>query len=169
MKRYLTTYVILLLFLSSSIVLSQTDTNVVKTDTTIVNTDTTITNIETESVDESAPVDVPRPVLNETNSFILNKWELSEYRENGKIEELPDYVIELFEDGTYSAIEEEDIDYGTWNLGENNSSIIFDDNTQNREVWNIVSLEPKKIMVRFMSEGKAYEYTFIPWVKRVQK
>jgi hypothetical protein len=112
--------------------------------------------------------DIPKPVLNESNAFIINKWEISEYKENGKVQELPNYEIEFFEDGTYAAIEEEEFDNGAWNIGDNNSKIIFDDNTPNREEWNIVSMDAKKIVVRFTDEGKTYEYTFIPWVKRVQ-
>ena len=122
----------------------------------------------TMSNEETTTVDIPKPVLNETNNFIINKWEISEYKENGKVDELPNYEIEFFEDGTYSAIEEEDFDNGTWNIGANNSSIIFDELSTFSEVWNIVTLEPKKIVVRFSSEGKTYEYTFIPWVKRQQ-
>jgi hypothetical protein len=125
--------------------------------------DSTITDEEIKSTD------IPKPVLNETNSFIINKWEISEYKENGKVQDLPNYEIEFFEDGSYQAVEEEDFDNGAWNLGENNSQIIFDDNSPNREVWNIVSFDAKKIVVKFTSEGSTYEYTFIPWVKRVQE
>jgi len=110
----------------------------------------------------------PVPVLNETNSFIINKWEINEYKENGKVQELPNYEIEFFEDGTYSAFEEEDIDNGTWNLGEGNAKLIFDDNTPNREEWNIIIFEPKKIVFKFSDEGKTYEYTFNHWVKKVE-
>jgi hypothetical protein len=112
--------------------------------------------------------DIPKPVLNETNAFIINKWEISEYKENGKVQELPNYEIEFFEDGSYAAIEEEEFDKGTWILGESNSKLIFDDNSPNREEWNIVSMDAKKIVVKFTDEGKTYEYTFIPWVKRQQ-
>jgi hypothetical protein len=132
-------------------------------DSTRMVVDSTITDEEIKSTD------IPKPVLNETNSFIINKWEISEYKENGKVQDLPNYEIEFFEDGSYQAVEEEDFDNGAWNLGENNSQIIFDDNSPNREVWNIVSFDAKKIVVKFTSEGSTYEYTFIPWVKRVQE
>ena len=131
-------------------------------DSTRMVVDSTITDEEIKSND------IPKPVLNEANSFIINRWELSEYRENGKIQELPDYVIEFFDDGTYSAIEEEEYDNGIWNLGENNSKIIFDDNSPNREEWNITGMDAKKIVFRFADGGKTYEYIFIPWVKRQQ-
>ena len=108
------------------------------------------------------------PVLNETNSFIINKWEITEYKENGKVQELPNYEIEFFSDGTYAAIEEEEFDNGVWSLGENNGKLIFDENSINREEWSIVSMDAKKIVVKFTDEGKTYEYTFIPWVKRKQ-
>jgi hypothetical protein len=131
-------------------------------DSTRMVVDSTVTDEEIKTPD------IPKPVLNETNSFILNKWEISEYRENGKLQELPNYEIEFFEDGTYAAIEEEEFDNGVWNLGGNNTQLIFDDNSPNREVWNIVSMDAKKIVVKFTDEGKTYEYTFIPWVKRQQ-
>lgn len=108
------------------------------------------------------------PVLNESNAFIINKWEITEYKENGKVQELPNYEIEFFADGTYSAIEEEEFDNGVWSIGENNGKLIFDENSVNKEEWNIVSLDAKKIVVKFTDEGKTYEYTFIPWVKREQ-
>ena len=132
-------------------------------DSTRMVVDSTITDEEIKSTD------IPKPALNESNSFIINKWEISEYKENGKVQDLPNYEIEFFEDGSYQAIEEEDFDNGAWNIGENNSAIIFDDNSPNSEVWNIVSFDAKKIVVKFTSGGSTYEYTFIPWVKRVQE
>jgi hypothetical protein len=155
MKSFLITYIILIFVFCNSSVYSQTDTSKVSADTTVA--------------DETPFIEIPKPVLNETNSFIINKWEISEYKENGKVQELPNYEIEFFEDGSYAAIEEEEFDNGAWNLGENNSKIIFDENSPSREEWNIVSMDAKKIVVRFTDEGKTYEYTFIPWVKRVQE
>jgi len=131
-------------------------------DSTRMVVDSTLTDEEIKTVE------IPKPVLNETNSFIINKWEINEYKENGKVQELPNYEIEFFEDGTYSAFEEEDIDNGTWNLGEGNAKLIFDDNTPNREEWNIIIFEPKKIVFKFSDEGKTYEYTFNHWVKKVE-
>jgi hypothetical protein len=156
MKRALMSIIFLVtLFLMSNYsVFAQADSTFVNTDSSVV---------------EPKPVlNIPKPVLNESNAFIINKWEISEYKENGKVQELPNYEIEFFNDGTYSAIEEEEFDNGAWNLGANNSKLIFDDNSPNREEWNIVSMDAKKIVVKFTDEGISYEYTFIPWVKREQ-
>lgn len=142
------------LFAESKALTSMDSTYVINTDSSVV---------------EPVQMYVPKvPVLNETNEFIINKWEITEYKENGKVQELPNYEIEFFSDGTYSAIEEEEFDNGVWSLGENNGKLIFDENSINREEWSIVSMDAKNIVVKFTDEGKTYEYTFIPWVKRKQ-
>lgn len=112
---------------------------------------------------------MPVTILTDSNSFIINKWEMSEYKENGKVQELPNYEIEFFEDGTYSAVEEDDFDEGMWNIDEGNTKFIFDDSSPYREEWNILSMDAKKIIFKFTDGGKTYEYTFVPWVKRVQE
>jgi hypothetical protein len=152
---YITIFILALFCLSSKALFAQEDSTRMVVDSTL-------------NDEEIRTTDIPKPVLNESNSFIINKWEITEYKENGKVQELPNYEIEFFEDGTYAAIEEEEFDNGVWNIGENNGKLIFDENSVNREEWNIVSMEAKKIVVKFTDEGKTYEYTFIPWVKREQ-
>lgn len=152
---YITIFILTLFCLSGKSLYAQEDSTRMVVDSTL-------------NDEETKPTGIPKPVLNETNSFIINKWEITEYKENGKVQELPNYEIEFFEDGTYAAIEEEEFDNGVWNIGENNGKLIFDENSVNREEWNIVSMEAKKIVVKFTDEGKTYEYTFIPWVKREQ-
>lgn len=155
MVRALIVFIFAVSFFAESKALTSMDS------TYVINTDS--------SVVEPVQMYVPKvPVLNESNGFIINKWEITEYKENGKIQELPNYEIEFFPDGTYSAIEEEEFDNGVWSLGENNGKLIFDENSINREEWSIVSMDAKKIVVKFTDEGKTYEYTFIPWVKRKQ-
>jgi len=48
---------------------------------------------------------------------------------------------------------------------EDNSKIIFDEGTQYQEEWAIVSADAKTFKIRFTSEGKKYEYTFVPYVE----
>jgi hypothetical protein len=155
MTRFLLIFVFAILIFSGSKIYAQEDSTRMVVDSTLTD-------------EEIKTSEITKPVLNETNSFIINKWEINEYKENGKVQELPNYEIEFFEDGTYSAIEEEDFDTGTWILGEGNSKLIFDDNTPNREEWNIISFDSKKIVFKFSDEGKTYEYTFNHWVKKVE-
>lgn len=155
MKRFLMINTIFLFLIFCFPAFAQTDS------TYVIGSDSTVVKPEQTKV-------FPVPILNESNSFILNKWEINEYKENGKVQELPNYEIEFFEDGTYTAIEEEEFDNGTWNLSPENSKLIFDDNTPNREEWNIISFDANKIVFRFTDEGKTYEYTFNHWVKKVE-
>ena len=95
----------------------------------------------------------------------LNKyWELKEFKENGKTQDLPEYLIEFKPDGTYYSIEEDEPDNGAWTLNDDNTKIIFDKDTQDEEVWTIISLEDSKLVVKFTNEGKNYQYTLLPAV-----
>ena len=95
----------------------------------------------------------------------LNKyWELKEFKENGKAQDLPEYLIEFKPDGTYYSIEEDEPDNGAWTLNDDNTKIIFDKDTQDEEVWTIISLEDSKLVVKFTNEGKNYQYTLLPAV-----
>lgn len=157
MKRTECVFIILLIIISMSYisVYAQKDT------TYVISTDSSV--VEPISLMNNSNL-----TLNKTKTFIINKWDLSEYKENGKVQELPNYEIEFFDDGTYTAIEEEEFDNGKWNLSEDNSLIIFDINTINQEEWIIESIDATRIVVKLSDGGRTYEYTFIPGVKRQQ-
>jgi hypothetical protein len=146
----------IVIFLACSFsVFAQTDSTAIQMDSTTGNPEQVITSTKS--------------VLTGNGIFIINRWEISEYKENGKIQELPNYEIEFFDDGTYTAIEEEEFDNGKWSLSEDNSLIIFDINTISQEEWIIESIDSVKIVVKLSDEGNMYEYTFVPWVKRIQQ
>jgi len=132
--------------------------------------DTTVTKVDTTGITSEvipAPVETVKKeiVLSETASMLCARWDLSEYRENGKVQELPNYEIEFFPDGKYNAMEESDYDEGWWIMSEDNSKIIFDEGTQYQEEWTIVNADTKTFKIRFTSEGQKYEYTFVPYVE----
>jgi len=99
-----------------------------------------------------------------TNSVLCRYWELKEYKENGKTQELPEFFIEFRSDGSYYSIEEDEPDSGVWTFSDDNSKIIFDINTEAEDEWVIVNLEENKLVVKFSSEGKNYQYTLLPAV-----
>jgi hypothetical protein len=132
--------------------------------------DTTATKVDTVTTTmEAAPILVVKEVkeinLSETAKMLCARWDLSEYRENGKVQELPNYELEFFSDGKYNALEEQDYDEGYWTMSDDNSKIIFDEGTEYREEWTVVSVDAMMFKVRFTSEGKKYEYTFVPYVE----
>lgn len=132
-------------------------------DTTIVGNDTTITTTlyEFETPDSEAK----EIILSETGKMLCARWDLSEYRENGKVQELPNFEIEFFTNGKYNMLEEQDYIEGMWQLSEDNSKIIFDEGTEYSEEWTIVNTDAKAFKVKFSAEGKKYEYTFVPYVE----
>ena len=97
-------------------------------------------------------------------SQLCRYWELKEYKENGKTQELPEFLIEFRSDGSYYSIEEDEPDSGVWTLNDDNTKIIFDANTPSEDAWYIVSLEETKLVIKFSSEGKNYQYTLLPAV-----
>lgn len=132
--------------------------------------DTTATKVDTTGITSEViqvPVETVRKEieLSETAKMLCARWDLSEYRENGKVQELPNYEIEFSPDGKYNALEEQDYDEGYWTMSEDNSKIIFDKGTQYQEEWTIVSVDAKTFKIKFTSDGKRYEYTFVPYVE----
>lgn len=91
-------------------------------------------------------------------------WELREFKENEKVQVLPEFLIEFRQDGSYYSIEENEPDNGLWTLSNDNSKIIFDIDTPNRDEWTIISIEDSKLMIKFSNEGKNYQYTLLPAV-----
>ncbi len=120
----------------------------------------------TETTSEVSPTPVEKEIaLSETAKILCVRWDLAEYRENGKVQELPNYEIEFFSNGKYNALEETDYDEGFWTLSNDNSKIIFDEGTKYQEEWNIISIDAKMFKVKFNSERIKYEYTFVPFVE----
>ena len=97
-----------------------------------------------------------------TKENLIKMWVLKEYKENGKIQDLYEYEIELRLNGSYSETEEDETTKGTWELNENNTSIVFDKNTLDQDEWLIVNLEPEKLTVKFSDEDKNYQFILIP-------
>lgn len=97
-------------------------------------------------------------------SKLYRYWELREYKENGKAQDLPEFLIEFKSDGNYYSIEEDEPDTGTWVISDDETKIIFDKDTENEDVWNIISLEDSKLVVKFSNEGRSYQYTLLPAV-----
>lgn len=155
MNRYSIIYLITFFVFFNSIAFGQ--------DTTIVGTDTTIT---ITLYDFTAPDSEKKEIaLSETGKILCARWDLSEYKENGRTDELPNFELEFFPDGTYNMLEEQDYMEGTWIMSEDNSKIIFDEGTEYSDEWTIVNVDAKMFKVKFTSEGKRYEYTFVPYVE----
>ncbi|MCX6163674.1 MAG: hypothetical protein NTU73_02240 [Ignavibacteriae bacterium] len=161
-KIFITLIFFLAIFVLGDIsVFAQSDTTIVKADTIIMKSDITLSPSETYTTE----LNTTETTLSGTAKMLCARWDLSEYRENGKIQELPNYEIEFLPNGTYNAMEESDYDEGAWILSEDNSKIIFDADTEYREEWTIVSLGDKLIKVKFTSDGNKYEYMFGPYVE----
>jgi len=149
-------FLVTLFLMSNYSVFAQVDTTIAGTDTTITTTLINTSPLETEKKEIN---------LSETAKKLCARWDLTEYKENGKAQELPNYEIEFLINGHYNAIEEEEYDEGTWIMNEDNSKIIFDAGTEYQEEWTILNIDAKMIKVKFTSEGKRYEYTFGPYVE----
>jgi hypothetical protein len=93
---------------------------------------------------------------------LCREWVLKEYYENGKIQDLYDYEIELKKNGTYKEEDEGESGKGTWELNENSTSVIFDKGTLDQDEWIIVSIDADKLVVKFSDEDKNYKFLLVP-------
>ena len=96
------------------------------------------------------------------NQTFCKDWELTEYKEDGKVQELPDYLIEFKADGTYVSVEEGENDKGTWTLNDDSSCIIFDKGTPDEDIWTIINFDNTNLTVKFTDSGKKYQYILVP-------
>lgn len=100
----------------------------------------------------------------ETKSLLIKKWMLEQIIINGKKEEPSDFEIEFSPDGTYYLIENDEPEEGIWELDDEAMAIIFNGGTDEEFIWQIVTLDEKKVVVK-ESYGKTVAiYTLVPWV-----
>lgn len=100
----------------------------------------------------------------ETKNLLIKKWMLEQIIINGKKEEPSDFEIEFSPDGTYYLIENDEPEEGIWELDDETMVIIFNGGTDEEFIWQIVTLDDKKVVVK-ESYGKTVAvYTLVPWV-----
>ncbi|MBI5402085.1 MAG: lipocalin family protein [Ignavibacteriae bacterium] len=94
---------------------------------------------------------------------LCREWVLTEYYENGKIQDIYDYEIEFKKNGKYKEEDDGEAGKGTWELNENSTSFIFDKNTLDQDEWIIESFSPDKLVVKFSDEDKNYKFVLVPY------
>jgi hypothetical protein len=97
-------------------------------------------------------------------SLLVRKWMIDQITINGKKEEPSDFEIEFSIDGTYYLIEDDESEEGTWELDESTMTIVFNSGTEDEFVWQIITLDEKKLLVKETYGKITALYTLIPWV-----
>lgn len=97
---------------------------------------------------------------------LCKEWVLTEYYENGKIQDIYDYEIEFKKNGKYKEEDDGEAGKGTWELNENSTSFVFDKNTLDQDEWIIVSFTPDKLIVKFSDEDKNYKFVLVPYKEK---
>ncbi|MDD5362322.1 MAG: hypothetical protein PHN88_09330 [Ignavibacteria bacterium] len=100
--------------------------------------------------------------------ILCTKWMLSEYTENGVKTDSPVIYIMFKNSGQYIYKEESDFtnensdtDIGVWILTDKNE-IVFDKGTDDEEIWNIVSIDASKLVVKYTEDNTIVQGVFIP-------
>jgi hypothetical protein len=99
-----------------------------------------------------------------TKNPLIKKWMIEQIIVNGKKEEPSDFEIEFSSDGTYYLIEDDEPEEGTWELDDEVMSIIFNRGTDEEFVWEIVTLEEKKLLVKETYGKTVAIYLLVPWI-----
>lgn len=110
--------------------------------------------------------------VNKPNPDLLKVWTIEEFIENGKKyadEDMVEVVVDFKEDGTYIYWEENEADNGKWEISEDNTKIVFDKGTADELIWDIVSFDPSKLIVKFSVDKSKYKFTFSPKVKKTEE
>jgi len=97
---------------------------------------------------------------------LCKEWILTDYYENGKIQDIYEYEIEFKKNGTYKEEDDGETGKGTWELNENSTSLIFDKNTLDQDEWIIVSFSPDKLVVKFSDDDKNYKFVLVPYKEK---
>lgn len=109
---------------------------------------------------------------NKPNPDILKVWTIEEFIENGKKfsdEDMVEVVVDFKEDGSYIYWEENEADNGRWEMSADNTKIVFDKGTADELVWDIVSFDATKLVVKFSVDKSKYKFTFSPKVKKTEE
>lgn len=104
----------------------------------------------------------------DSKANLIKIWTIEEFIENGKKfadEEMLEIVVDFKEDGIYNYWEENEPDEGYWVYDETENKIYFDKGTADEMVWEVISLEPDKLVVKLKYDKSNYKYTFKPKVK----
>lgn len=97
-------------------------------------------------------------------NLLVRKWMIDQIIINGKKEEPSDFEIEFSVDGTYYLVEDDEPEEGNWELDEDVMAIIFNRGAEDEFVWQIVTLNEKKLLVKETYGNITALYTLIPWV-----
>jgi len=98
----------------------------------------------------------------DTKIMLVNKWSLNDLKINGNTTDSPAYIFELKADGSYTQVDDGEVDNGTWVLSDDGKAMIFDKGTEDEETWNIISIVPDKLVITFTDEGNKFILTFVP-------
>jgi len=108
---------------------------------------------------------------NKVSQDLIKVWAIEEYIENGNKfskEDMDEIVVDFKEDKTYIYREENQTFKGKWELTDDETKIIFDKGSADEEVWEIISFDVSKLVVKFSIDKTKYKFTFLPKIKKTE-
>lgn len=108
---------------------------------------------------------------NKVSQDLIKVWAIEEYIENGNKfskEDMDEIVVDFKEDKTYIYREENQTFKGKWELTDDETKILFDKGSADEEVWEIISFDVSKLVVKFSIDKTKYKFTFLPKIKKTE-